>query len=79
MSSNRNATVTVNTKANTSGIDKATQSLRSMDAKFKGTLGSLKQFKGAIGGLAVFEIARGIKNFADEAEEAYKTQWKSID
>lgn len=77
MSSNRNATVTVNTKANTSGIDKATQSLRSMDAKFKGTLGSLKQFKGAIGGLAVFEIARGIKNFANEAEEAYKTQWKS--
>ena len=77
MSNNRNATVTVNTKANTSGIDKATQSLRSMDSKFKGVLGSLKQFKGAIGGLAVFEVARGIKNFADEAEEAYKTQWKA--
>ena len=77
MSSNRNATVTVNTKANTSGIDKATQSLKSMDSKFKGTLGSLKQFKGALGGLAVFEIAKGIKNFADEAEKAYITQWKS--
>lgn len=77
MSSNRNATVTVNTKANTSGIDKATNAIKGMDSKFKGVLGSLKQFKGALGGLAVFEVARGIKNFADEAEEAYKTQWKA--
>lgn len=75
--SNRNATVTVNTKANTSGIDKATNAIKGMDSKFKGVLGSLKQFKGALGGLAVFEVARGIKNFADEAEEAYKTQWKA--
>lgn len=75
--SNRNATVTVNTKANTSGIDNATNAIKGMDSKFKGVLGSLKQFKGALGGLAVFEVARGIKNFADEAEEAYKTQWKA--
>lgn len=77
MSSNRNATVTVNTKANTSGIDKATQSLKGMDAKFKGTLGSLKQFKGAIGGLVAVQAIKGIVDFADKAEEAYKTQWKA--
>lgn len=75
--SNRNATVTVNTKANTSGIDKATQSLKGMDAKFKGTLGSLKQFKGAIGGLIAVQAIKGISDFADKAEEAYKTQWKA--
>lgn len=75
--SNRNATVTVNTKANTSGIDKATQSLKGMDAKFKGTLGSLKQFKGAIGGLVAVQAIKGISDFADKAEEAYKTQWKA--
>lgn len=77
MSSNRNATVTVNTKANTSGIDKATQSLKTMDAGFKGTLGSLKQFKGAIGGLVAVQAIKGIADFADKAEEAYKTQWKA--
>lgn len=75
MSSNRNATVTVNTKANTSGIDKATQSLKGLDAKFKGTMGSLKQFKGALGGLAVVGIAKGILDYADKTEQAYKTQW----
>lgn len=77
MSSNRNATVTVNTKANTSGIDKVTQSIKGMDAKFKGTLGSLKQFKGAIGGLVAVQAIKGIADFADKAEEAYKTQWKA--
>lgn len=75
--SNRNATVTVNTKANTSGISKATQSLKTMDAGLKGSLGSLKQFKGALGGLAVVGIAKGIMDFADEAEKAYKTQAKA--
>lgn len=75
--SNRNATVTVNTKANTSGIDKATQSLKGMDAKFKGMLGSLKQFKGAIGGLVAVQAIKGISDFADKSEEAYKTQWKA--
>lgn len=75
--SNRNATVTVNTKANTSGISKATQSLKTMDAGLKGSLGTLKQFKGALGGLAVVGIAKGIMDFADEAEKAYKTQAKA--
>lgn len=75
MSSNRNATVTVNTKANTSGIDKATQSLKTMDAGFKGTLGSLKSFKGALSGLAVVGIGKSILDFADKAEDAFKTQW----
>lgn len=75
MSSNRNATVTVNTKANTSGIDKATQSLKTMDSGLKGSLGSLKQFKGALGGLAVVGIGKSILDFADKAESSYKTQW----
>ncbi len=75
--SNRNATVTVNTKANTSGINKATQSLKTMDAGLKGSLGSIKQFKGALGGLAVVGLAKGIMDFADEAEKAYKTQAKA--
>lgn len=75
MSNNRNATVTVNTKANTSGIDKATQSLKGMDSKFKGVMGSLKQFKGALGGLAFVGIAKGILDYADKTEQAYKTQW----
>lgn len=75
MSSNRNATVTVNTKANTNGIDKATQSLKTMDSGLKGSLGSLKQFKGALGGLAVVGIGKSILDFADKAESAYKTQW----
>lgn len=72
--SNRNATVTVNTKANVGGIDKATQSLKTMDAGLKGSLGSLKQFKGALGGLAVVSIGKSILDFANEAEKAYKVQ-----
>lgn len=72
--SNRNATVTVNTKANISGIDKATQSLKTMDAGFKGSLGSLKQFKGALGGLAIVGIGKGILDFAEDAEKAFKVQ-----
>lgn len=75
MSSNRNATVTVNTKANTSGIDKATQSLKTMDSGLKGSLGSLKQFRGALGGLAVVGIGKSILDFADKAESAFKVQW----
>ena len=73
--SNRNATVTVNTKANTSGIDKATQSLKTMDSGLKGSLGSLKQFKGALGGLAVIGIGKSILDFANKAEDAFKVQW----
>lgn len=72
--SNRNATVTVNTKANISGIDKATQSLKTMDAGFKGSLGSLKQFKGALGGLAIVGIGKSILDFAEDAEKAFKVQ-----
>lgn len=77
MSNNRNATVTVNTKANTSGIAKATQSLKTMDAGLKGSIGTLKQFKGALGGLAVVGLANGLMDFADKAEQAYITQWKA--
>lgn len=73
--SNRNATVTVNTKANTSGIDKATQSLKTMDSGLKGSLGSLKQFTGALGGLAVIGIGKSILDFANKAEDAFKVQW----
>lgn len=73
--SNRNATVTVNTKANTSGIDKATQSLKTMDSGLKGSLGSLKQFKGALSGLAVIGIGKSILDFANKAEDAFKVQW----
>ena len=73
--SNKIATVKVNTQANTSGIDKATSSLKSMDSKFKGVLGGLKQFKGALGGLAVVQIGKSILDFADKAEDAYKTEW----
>lgn len=75
--SNRNATVTVNTKTNTSGIDKLTQGLKSCDAGLKGSLGSLKQFSGALKGLAVVGVAKGIMDFANKAEEAYKTQWRA--
>lgn len=73
--SNKIATVKVNTQANTSGIDKATSSLKAMDSKFKGVLGGLKQFKGALGGLAVVQIGKSILDFADKAEDAYKTEW----
>lgn len=72
--SNRNATVKVNTQADTSGIIKATQSLKTMDSGLKGTLGSLKQFKGALTGLAVVGIAKNVLDFAKEAEDAYKAQ-----
>lgn len=72
--SNRNATVTVNTKANTNGIKKATDSLRSMDSGLKGSIGNLKQFGGALKGLAVVGIAKGIKDFTDKAHESYVTQ-----
>lgn len=72
--SNRNATVTVNTKANTSGIKQATESLRSMDSGLKGSIGNLKQFGGALKGLALVGIAKGIKDFTDKVHESYVTQ-----
>lgn len=75
--SNRNATVTVNTKANTSGISQATGMLKTFDSGLKGTLGQLKQFRGALAGLAVVGIAKGIKSFADEMHDAYMTQFKA--
>lgn len=73
--SNRNATVTVNTKANTSGLKQATDSIRGFDSGLKGTLGNLKQFRGALTGLAVVGIAKGIKSFADDMYDAFKVQW----
>lgn len=72
--SNRNATVTVNTKANTSGIKGAADSLRMFDSGLKGTLGNLKQFKGALTGLAVIGIAKGIKSWADDMRDAFNVQ-----
>lgn len=73
--SNRNATVTVNTKANTGGLKSATNALRGFDSGLKGSLGNLKQFKGALTGLAVVGIAKGIKSVADDMYDAFKTQW----
>lgn len=73
--SNRNATVTVNTKANTSGLKQATDSIRGFDSGLKGTLGNLKQFRGALTGLAVVGIAKGIKSVADDMYDAFKVQW----
>lgn len=73
--SNRNATVTVNTKANTSGLKQATDSIKGFDSGLKGTLGNLKQFRGALTGLAVVGIAKGIKSFADDMYDAFKVQW----
>lgn len=75
--SNRNATVTVNTKANTGGIKSATNAIKNMDSGLKGTLGNLKQFKGALGALAVVGIAKGIKSFADDMRNAYMVQAKA--
>lgn len=75
--SNRNATVTVNTKANTSGISQATGMLKTFDSGLKGVLGQLKQFRGALAGLAVVGIAKGIKSFADEMHDSYMTQFKA--
>lgn len=72
--SNRNATVTVNTKANTSGIKGAADAIRGFDSGLKGTLGNLKQFKGALGALAVVGIAKGIKSFADDMRDAFNVQ-----
>lgn len=72
--SNRNATVTVNTKANTGGLKQVSGALTSFDSGLKGTLGNLKQFKGALGALAVVGIAKGIKSFADDMRNAYLVQ-----
>lgn len=73
--SNRNATVTVNTKANTSGIKNAANSIKGFDAGLKGTIANLKSFKGALAGLAVVGIAKGIKSLADDMYDAFKVQW----
>lgn len=75
--SNRNATVTVNTKANTGGLKQVSGALTSFDSGLKGTLGNLKQFKGALGALAVVSIAKGIKSFADDMRDAYLVQWQA--
>lgn len=75
--SNRNATVTVNTKANTGGLKQVSGALTSFDSGLKGTLGNLKQFKGALGALAVVGIAKGIKSFADDMRSAYLVQWQA--
>lgn len=73
--SNRNATVTVNTKANTSGIKNATDAIKGFDAGLKGQIANLKSFSGALKGLAVVGIAKGIKSLADDMYDAFKTQW----
>lgn len=75
--SNRNATVTVNTKANTGGLKQVSGALTSFDSGLKGTLGNLKQFKGALGALAVVGIAKGIKSFADDMRNTYMVQAKA--
>lgn len=75
--SNRNATVTVNTKANTGGLKQVSGALTSFDSGLKGTLGNLKQFKGALGALAVVGVAKGIKSFADDMRSAYLVQWQA--
>ena len=75
--SNRNATVTVNTKANTGGLKQVSGALSSFDSGLKGTLGNLKQFKGALGALAVVGIAKGLKSWADDMRSAYLVQWQA--
>ena len=75
--SNRNATVTVNTKANTGGLKQISGALTSFDSGLKGTLGNLRQFKGALGALAVVGIAKGIKSFADDMRNTYMVQAKA--
>lgn len=75
--SNRNATVTVNTKANTGGLKQVSSALTSFDSGLKGTLGNLRQFKGALGALAVVGIAKGIKSFADDMYNTYMVQAKA--
>lgn len=72
--SNRNATVTVNTKANTGGLKQVSSALTGFDSGLKGTLGNLKQFKGAIGALAVVGLAKGLKSWADDMRAAYGVQ-----
>lgn len=73
--SNRNATVTVSTKANTGGLKQVSSALTSFDSGLKGTIGNLTQFKGALGALAAVGIAKGIKSFADDMYDAFKVQW----
>lgn len=73
--SNRNATVTVNTKANTSGIKNAANAIKNFDSGLKGQIANLKSFSGALKGLAVIGIAKGIKSLADDMYDAFKTQW----
>lgn len=75
--SNRNATVTVNTKANTGGLKQVSGALTYFDSGLKGTLGNLRQFKGALGALAVVGIAKGIKSFADDMRNTYMVQAKA--
>ena len=75
--SNRNATVTVNTKANTGGLKQVSSALTSFDSGLKGTLGNLKQFKGALGALALVGVVNGIKSFADDMRNAYVVQAKA--
>lgn len=75
--SNRNATVTVNTKANTGGLTQATSALKGFDAGLKGQIANLKSFKGALKGLAVIGIAKGIKSWADDMKAAYGVQAKA--
>lgn len=75
--SNRNATVIVNTKANTGGLKQVSGALTSFDSGLKGTLGNLKQFKGALGALAVVGVVKGIKSFADDMRNAYMVQAKA--
>lgn len=73
--SNRNATVTVNTKANTGGLKQVSSALTSFDSGLKGALGNLNQFKGALGALAAVGIVKGLKSWADDMYDAYKVQW----
>lgn len=75
--SNRNATVTVNTKANTGGLKQASNALTQFDSGLKGSLGNLKQFKGALGALAVVGLAKGLKSWADDMRNAYNVQAKA--
>lgn len=75
--SNRNATVTVNTKANTGGLKQVSGVLTSFDSGLKGTLGNLKQFKGALGALALVGVVKGIKSFADDMRNTYMVQAKA--
>lgn len=75
--SNRNATVTVNTKANTSGIKNAANAIKGFDSGLKGQIANLKSFSSALKGLAVIGIAKGIKSWADDMKAAYGVQAKA--